>query len=143
MARLSFIVAAAALFALDQASKAFATRRRSAASAAPGSARWALGPTFNPVRDGLRGRYVPIALWLVTALAAALWLASDGRRGDAVAAAMLGGATGGAAGNAFDRVVRGGVIDFIAWRRMLAFNLADLAIILAVATLAMRWARAL
>ncbi len=141
MAGWIFLLAASATFALDQASKAIATRHPPAVRTAPGSARWSFGPALNPVRGGSRRRFRPIALWLVTALMAALWIARIGPRLDAIAAATLGGAIGGAAGNACDRVVRGGVIDFIAWRRMVAFNLADLAIIAAVATLAIRWAR--
>ena len=76
-------------------------------------------------------------VWGVAAggAAAVLALASPGP-GVAVGVG-LGLAIGGATSNLFDRVVRRGVIDFIAVGRWPTFNLADTALVIAPALVAL------
>jgi hypothetical protein len=69
------------------------------------------------------------ALWLLVAACAVL-LATVA---DPLAAAGLGLALGGATGNLADRLVRGGVVDFISVGRWPTFNLADAAMVCGVA----------
>jgi signal peptidase II len=105
-------VALTAALVADQASKSLALR----AGIAHRTAR-----TFVPL--GRRG--LPV-LWLAAALAVGLAIAAQGTD---LAAAGLGAALGGAAGNVLDRMRRGEVIDFVSIGRWPTFNLADAAIV--------------
>jgi len=65
-------------------------------------------------------------------IALLVWLLATGREGGSLAHAGLALILGGAAGNAFDRLIHGGVTDFLEVRlgtyRWPAFNVADSAI---------------
>jgi signal peptidase II len=114
----ALLAAAAGVLAVDQASKAMVLR-----GPAP---RGALN-----VRPGLVSLPTPAAaallLVVVVALVAVVALAPV--RLGTPEAAGLGLLVGGAASNLADRLVRGGVVDFIALGRWPAFNLADAAMV--------------
>lgn len=111
MAAIAAVALAAALGA-DQATKALALR----AGIARGTPR-----TFVPL-----GPRALVVLWL--AAAAVVTLALLAQR-TPLAAAGLGTALGGAAGNVLDRVRRGSVVDFVSIGWWPTFNLADAAIV--------------
>jgi lipoprotein signal peptidase len=114
-----FVLCVIAAFAVDQTSKIAAVAFQLHAGARlPARAR------------GRVGRLV--ALWCVevTTLLAIVELVPLFR--DAVPSAALGVAVGGAAGNVFDRVARGRVVDFIDLGWWPVFNLADVAIVAGV-----------
>jgi signal peptidase II len=111
MAAIAAIALAVALLA-DQATKALALR----AGIARGTSR-----TFVPL--GRRG--LPL-LWLAAAGVVALAIAAQRTP---LAAAGLGAALGGAAGNVLDRLRRGSVVDFVSIGWWPTFNLADAAIV--------------
>ena len=116
------IVFAAATAALDQASKQVATARLRVSS----NTRASIAPISH--RQA-------VALWLVTAGSLAIVVAIASGL-PAAAAAGLGLAIGGAAGNVADRLVRGSVVDFIAIGRWPVFNLADAAMAIGLLTAA-------
>ena len=100
---------AAVTFALDQGTKALVL----------------------PARTAVRsGTFVSLSLrraaivWLLAAVLLGL-IVAIGPRLSVVALAGIALVVGGAAGNLVDRMVRGGVVDFIAVGRWPAFNVAD------------------
>jgi signal peptidase II len=129
------IAAAVIVIAADQASKAFVLSR----SWAPDS-----GVGFLTFRKQLTRRIVPISTLPIQALAG-LWLASMAivavllQAGmipeNALSAAGIGAALGGAAGNLADRLRHGAIVDFIVIGRWPVFNLADAAIVVGVGLL--------
>jgi signal peptidase II len=83
---------------------------------------------------GATTKWVSFALMAISTAVVILlgWLLSAGRAGDVPAQAGLALVAGGAAGNLLDRLLHGGVTDFLELRagsfRWPAFNLADSAI---------------
>jgi signal peptidase II len=128
------IAVALSVIAADQASKAFVLS-------------WTLANSnteFLFIRTQLtrRGplmlslaRPTLVGLWIVSAVIAAALLQTGIIAQNAVNAACVGAALGGAAGNVADRVRRGAIVDFIAIGRWPPFNLADAAIVVGVVLL--------
>jgi signal peptidase II len=124
---------AVAAASLDQVSKSVVVRHLPAGCFRP----VARGCGLRRVHNGAGGM-----LGLSTGSAVLVWiavvvcLAFVGGRDPAVsgngATVGLGLALGGATGNLVDRVVRGGVVDFVAVGRWPAFNVADAALVLGV-----------
>jgi signal peptidase II len=75
-----------------------------------------------------RGWRALVLLWLLALACAIMVLAQGSLARGALASAGLGAALGGAASNVVDRVVRGGVVDFVSLGRWPRFNVADAAI---------------
>lgn len=129
------IAVAVAVIAADQASKAFILSQTWAASSNMG---------FLAIRRQLtrRGplmlalaRRTLVGLWLASVAVAAVLLQVGIIADNALNAACIGAALGGAAGNIADRLRRGAIVDFIAIGRWPPFNLADAAIVLGVGLL--------
>lgn len=97
---------------------------------------WNTGVSFGALNLGVDGRYVLVALSLSITAGLAVWLWRAPVRRVALA---LGAVIGGALGNVIDRLVYGAVADFfdlhVAGWHWPAFNIADAAIVLGVATL--------
>src|SRR5580698_2989610 len=125
---LIFLIGAVSTFALDQATKVLAARFLPLVKF-PQVRSWALQQTLNRKHYLLDRPSSFLLLWLATVLLALLWLSHSHLASDRIAYAAIGAAIGGCAGNTFDRLVRGGVIDFIAFPRVSLFNLADIAIV--------------
>ena len=103
------------------------------------SAKWlvaarAVHHVSNP-RSGLVQVSDPVAivLWVVAVACAATVVAW---RPDLLTSLGLGLSVGGASGNLIDRLARGRVIDFIGIGRWPTFNLADAALVMGVAVVA-------
>jgi lipoprotein signal peptidase len=131
-----FTVAAIATFAIDQASKFLATRALpTTPPGRPGRA-WSLHRGLNRDHPILLRRTSFLMLWIATVIVSIVWLRHLDSTFNLIACGALGAAIGGCAGNTFDRIVRGGVIDFIGFRRISLFNLADIAIVIGAGLLA-------
>lgn len=120
-------IMAASVFCLDQATKAAALRALPARHP-PGlrlvlASRGGFGPAPTRALVPLFGL---AAAFVVVATLPGLPFA------DPLARVGLAGALGGAAGNLFDRVRRGAVVDFVALGAWPPFNLADAAIVTGV-----------
>lgn len=129
------ITAALSVIAIDQASKAFVLSRSWAPDSSAG---------FLAIRKVLMRRgplmfyvapWVHIGLWIASIAIAAVLLRAGVIAENAVNAAAIGAALGGAAGNIADRLRRGAIVDFIGIGRWPAFNLADVAIVAGVGLL--------
>ncbi|MGI8930868.1 MAG: signal peptidase II [Sphingomicrobium sp.] len=86
------------------------------------------------------GRWLLVALTAAIAIAVAVWITREEKRGDQLA---LGLVLGGAMGNIVDRTRHGYVVDFAdlhfgAFRPFLVFNVADAAISIGVVILLLR-----
>ena len=86
------------------------------------------------------GRWLLVALTAAIAIAVAVWITREEKRGDQLA---LGLVLGGALGNIVDRTRHGYVVDFAdlhfgAFRPFLVFNVADAAISIGVVILLLR-----
>jgi signal peptidase II len=118
------LVSGAAVLACDQATKALVGRHGELLLRGVG-----VRPLTN-----VRGSLVPlpgaaaVAVWCSVAALAVLPLLLAPAVPE-TAALGLGLALGGAAGNLVDRLVRGGVLDFVVLWRWPAFNLADAALV--------------
>ncbi|MBI3758660.1 MAG: signal peptidase II [Deltaproteobacteria bacterium] len=130
-----FIGAAITTFAIDQASKFLATRTLPTARRKRDRA-WSLHQSVNREHPILRRRTSFLMLWIATVIVSIVWLRHLDSTSNPIACAALGTAIGGCAGNTFDRMLRGGVIDFIGFRRISLFNLADVAIVVGAGLLA-------
>jgi signal peptidase II len=129
------IAAAVGVVAADQASKAFVLSRSWTADSNAG---------FLSVRKVLLRRG-PLMFYFTPATQVGLWIASIAiaavlvRAGmiaeNALNAAAIGAALGGAAGNIADRLRHGAIVDFIAIGRCPPFNLADVAIVVGMGLL--------
>jgi signal peptidase II len=125
----------AAVIAADQASKAFILSRPAAANPQP---------RFFSIRKVLTRRgaaasalviYALSGLWVASAGICALMLEQGMIPANAMSAAGIGSALGGAAGNLADRLRHGAIVDFIAIGRWPVFNLADAAIVAGIGLL--------
>jgi signal peptidase II len=135
------IAAAVGVVAADQASKAFVLSRSWTAESNAG---------FLSVRKVLMQRG-PLMFYLTPGTHVGLWIASIAivavlvRAGmiaeNALNAAAIGAALGGAAGNIADRLRHGAIVDFIAIGRWPLFNLADVAIVMGVGLLVLSYAK--
>jgi len=131
---------ALAALAMDQVSKQLVLARLHAPPMVlPG--RWILVRPFlnaEPLPAGSASWRARRVAWLLTWLAAVmgtLLVVSLGPFFQSVPAQVgLGAALGGATGNLLDRLRHGAVVDFIDLRVWPVFNLADVAIVLGVAT---------
>jgi lipoprotein signal peptidase len=132
---LIFLTAAVSTFALDQATKGLAERFLPLVKF-PQIRSWALQQTLNRKHYLFDRPASFLLLWTATVLLTLLWLRHSNLASVRIAYAALGAAIGGCTGNTFDRLVRGGVIDFIAFPRVSLFNLADVAIVTAAGLLA-------
>jgi signal peptidase II len=135
------IAAAVGVVAADQASKAFVLSRSWTADSNAG---------FLSVRKVLLRRG-PLMFYFTPATQVGLWIASIAiaavlvRAGmiaeNALNAAAIGAALGGAAGNIADRLRHGAIVDFIAIGRWPLFNLADVAIVMGAGLLVLSYAK--
>jgi lipoprotein signal peptidase len=130
-----FIGAAIATFALDQATKFYATRALPTTQGRRDRV-WSLHRGLNRKHPILLRRTSFLMLWIATVIVSIVWLRHLDSTFNLIACGALGAAIGGCAGNTFDRIVRGGVIDFIGFRRISLFNLADIAIVIGAGLLA-------
>jgi signal peptidase II len=91
------------------------------------------GISFSLFQSPIWGRWVFSILALAVVVGLAIWLRRAQTRWLAIA---LGGVIGGAVGNTVDRIVHGGVVDFldfhVAGYHWPAFNAADSAIVVGV-----------
>jgi signal peptidase II len=117
------------VIAADQASKAFILSRSWAVDSDRG---------FLAIRRHLTRRVVPIStfpvgallgLWIASVVTVAVLLQAGIIPENALSAAGIGAALGGAAGNLADRLRHGAIVDFIVVGRWPPFNLADAAIV--------------
>ena len=140
--RIAFVSAAALTLALDQATKALAT-----ASLGHSASRPLFGtPVAFTLRHNAGSAFgLPAPPWLLLAgggiaCAAILWyaMAARSRTWQPWQGAALGLVFGGAAGNLLDRIRSGVVTDFIDLRIWPVFNVADIAITVGLALLAIR-----
>lgn len=127
---LGWLLSAALVLALDQASKAWALGLP--ARTTGGSTGW--GPRIRVVHNtrlcrGLRRPGALALLWVGAVAGNALLLAALPTLGRAPAGLALGAAVGGATGNLVDVLRRGGIVDFVDLRVWPVFNLADAAIV--------------
>lgn len=132
------LLAAAALAACaDQASKALAGRLladgRFCLVAWGSGFRWVLNQRGGVVAMPLRWA---IFVWTVALAGAGLIVVQGSPLLGIGGAVGLGLALGGATSNVVDRVLRGAVVDFIALRAWLTFNLADAAMVTGMALFA-------
>ena len=85
-------------------------------------------------------RWALVAVTTVISIGAAIWLARETNRTEALGLGLI---VGGAAGNVFDRIRLGYVVDFLnlhfgGWSPFLVFNVADSAITIGVLVLLAR-----
>jgi len=132
------LLTAAIVFAIDQASKAAAVARLSPGERAEILPFLDLERTSNSgIAFGLAGDLPPVLLMGVAAAVVVVLLIIGSRirwRGAVLAIGLI---LGGALGNLADRATRGAVVDFISLPHWPTFNLADAAITLGVALLAL------
>ena len=135
------IAAAVSVVAADQASKAFVLSRSWAADSNAG---------FLSVRKVLMQRgplmfyftpWAHVGLWIASIAIAAVLVRAGMIAENALNAAAIGAALGGAAGNIVDRMRHGAIVDFIAIGRLPLFNLADVAIVMGVGLLVLSYAK--
>lgn len=145
---IAFGVAAATL-ALDQVSKYWVLevldlRTRGVIEVAPildFALAWNTGINFGLFASGApEQQYILAAFAVCVSVALAVWAV---RSTDAVLTVALGLVIGGALGNAYDRVTEGAVVDFLNFDccgigNPFAFNIADAAIFLGAAIIALR-----
>ena len=143
------VIAALAVLALDQASKAwllfvFDIAHRGAVAVTPFFdlvLAWNTGISYGWFQDeGATGQAVLLAVKAVAVIVLAIWMA---RSRTLLATVALGLIIGGAIGNAIDRFAYGAVVDFALFHVQIGgkpfswyvFNLADVAIVAGVAAL--------
>jgi signal peptidase II len=140
MPAVTLLLSAILVAALDQATKSFVLSRLREGRAT--SFGWIVIRRVMNLRGSVvvSGRATLLTLWVVE-IALLLALVQFGPLFQGVVAQVsLGVALGGASGNLFDRLWRGGVVDFIDFGFWPVFNLADSAIVTGAltATLFMR-----
>ena len=135
------ITAAVSVVAADQASKAFVLSRSWTANSNAG---------FLSVRKVMMQRgplmfyftpWMHIGLWIASIAIAAVLVRAGMIAENALNAAAIGAALGGAAGNIADRLRHGAIVDFIAIGRYPLFNLADVAIVMGAGLLVLSYAK--
>jgi len=131
---------AAAVCALDQATKEWATRALVDGSARPVLGEWLqFRLTFNPGAAFSLGTSYTVLLTVVAVVVVVVCIKLAGRLGSRRWAVALGLLLGGALGNLMDRLLRppgpfrGHVVDFLQLPNWPVFNVADSAISLAAA----------
>ena len=82
-----------------------------------------------------------VGLWIASIAIVAVLVRAGMIAENALNAAAIGAALGGAAGNIADRLRHGAIVDFIAIGRWPAFNLADVAIVMGVGLLVLSFAK--
>jgi signal peptidase II len=143
MTSLTLIATAVAVgvIAADQVSKALILSRTRAA----GSHTGLFGIRKQLTRRGplMLSLAMPmlVGLWLASATAAAVLLQTGIIAANALNAACIGAALGGAGANIADRLRRGAIVDFIVIGRWPPFNLADAAIVVGVGLLVLSFAK--
>jgi lipoprotein signal peptidase len=135
------IAAAVSVIAADQASKAFVLSRSWTADSNAGfvSVRKLLlqrGPLMFYFTPGMH-----VGLWISSIAIAAVLMRAGMIAENALNAAAIGAALGGAAGNIADRLRLGAIVDFIVIGRWPPFNLADVAIVMGVGLLVLSLAK--
>lgn len=135
------IAAAVSVIAADQASKAFVLSRSWAAHSNTRFLRISKqltrrGPLMLAVAKPLL-----MGLWLASAAIAAVLLETGIIVENALNAASIGAALGGAASNVADRLRHEAIVDFIAIGRWPPFNLADAAIVVGVGLLVLSFVK--
>ena len=135
------IAVAVIVIAADQASKAFVLSRPWAVASNTGflSVRRQLtrrGPLMCALAKPLL-----VGLWLASIVLAVALLQTGVIADNALNAACIGAALGGAGGNVADRLRREGIVDFIAIGPWPPFNLADAAIVVGVGLLFLSFVR--
>jgi signal peptidase II len=95
------------------------------------------GTAFSVVRDAGDGAWILAVLAIAVVAMMAWWMWREGSWARCIAAGLV---AGGALGNAYDRVFREGVVDFIAVTlpggyRWPTFNVADAALVVGVGVL--------
>jgi len=129
------IAAAVSVIAIDQASKALVLSRSWAAESHAGYLFIRKQLTRRgPLMCALKKRTL-VGLWLASAAIAAVLVQAELIADDALNAACIGAALGGAAGNVADLLRREAIVDFIAIGRWPPFNFADVAIVAGVGLL--------
>jgi signal peptidase II len=126
------IAAALGVIVVDQASKAFVLSRSWAAAS---NARFLSIRKVMMRRGPLMFYLAPrmqLGLWIASVAVAAVLLQARIIPQNAMIAAGIGAALGGAAGNLADRLRHEAIVDFIAIGRWPLFNLADAAIVVGV-----------
>jgi signal peptidase II len=143
------LIAAAAVLILDQATKLwllfmFDIARRGAVVVTPFFdlvLAWNTGISYGWFSEsGPTGQAIMLAIKAIAVVALAIWMARSDTR---TATFGLGLIIGGALGNAIDRLAYGAVVDFALFHLQIGdkvynwyvFNLADVAIVVGVATL--------
>ena len=125
----------AAVMAADQASKAFILSRRGAQDPHPRFFSIRKVSTRRGAAASPLAVHVLLGLWVASAAICAFMLEQGMIPANALSAAGIGAALGGAAGNLADRLRHGAIVDFITIGRWPIFNLADAAIVVGVGLL--------
>ncbi len=134
MRAVAFLLAAILLVVLDQATKAFVISRfREGQATSLGSV--AIRRTLNRRGCGgfLQDGGTLVAMWAAEIVVLAALVQFGPLLQGATAPVAIGAALGGASSNLFDRLWRGGVVDFIDLGFWPVFNVADVAIVAGVA----------
>jgi len=135
------IAVAVGVIAADQASKAFILSQAWATRSNTGFLAIRKQLTKRgPLMLALAKRTL-VGLWLASVAVAVVLLQAGMIADNALNAACIGAALGGAAGNIADRLRRGAIVDFIAIGRWPPFNLADAAIVVGVGLLVLSLAK--
>jgi signal peptidase II len=129
-----WVIAACAVLVADQAAKTFVLARASPRQSFRGS----IGTWIRPVRQAgtglglIRNRAALVLLWCAAAAATGVLILCAEPFRQHWAVIGLGAGLGGAAGNLFDMLRLGKVVDFIDLKIWPVFNIADVAIVLGV-----------
>ena len=138
---IEMVTAAASVIAADQVSKSFVLSRSWAADSNTG---------FLSIRKQFTRRGAPmfalatrtlVVLWIASMAIAVVLLQAGMIAENALSAAGIGAALGGAAGNLTDRLRHGAIVDFIVIGRWPPFNLADAAIVMGAGLLVLSFAK--
>jgi len=129
---LELLAMAIAVATLDQGSKAIVTARLAEGQSSFGRLGVGVRHSLNRRPYGASGRAGVAVSWVVTVLGALVLASMVPAFQGHGAQISFGAALGGATGNAFDRLARQGVVDFIDLRVWPVFNVADAGIVAGV-----------